>query len=80
MSENRVGDGDGDPSVVGIRCEGYPDDCQFAMQAGVFGDGPGFTQLLPTMSARETCPFCGGTVEEWNPEYEGTAPGRPLEW
>lgn len=65
--------------VVGIRCEEYPDECQFAMQAGVF-DGAAGVDLFPSIRSRETCPSCGGGVEDWEPEFESSVPGRPTEW
>ena len=80
MSENGGRKSNGVVSrVVGIRCEEYPDDCQFAMQAGVF-DATSGVDLFPSMSAHDTCPSCGGGVEDWDPEFEGLAPGRPAEW
>jgi len=69
-----------DPKVVGIRCESYPEDCHFAMQAGVFRSTPTTDAFLPSMEASETCPTCGGNLEEWDPKFAGTAPGRPFDW
>ncbi len=64
--------------VVGIQCTSYPDTCTFAMQAGVFDDATGAEQFLPSMRHFETCPTCGADVERWEPEYERSIPGRPL--
>lgn len=69
-----------DPDTVGIRCESYPNECQFAMQVGMFETTADGDQFLPTMQASDTCPTCGGGLEEWDPSFESSAPGRPIEW
>lgn len=65
--------------VVGICCEEYPDGCQFAMQAGVFDAGSG-VDLFPSMSSHDTCPNCGGGIEDWEPMFDSSVPGRPTDW
>jgi hypothetical protein len=65
--------------VAGIRCEEYPERCQFAMQVGLFDTASGI-DLLPTMNKRETCPTCGSGVEDWAPPFDAVVPGRPVEW
>ena len=64
--------------AVGIRCTSYPGTCTFAMQAGVFDAATGAEQFLPSIRHFETCPTCGGEIEQWDPAYESSVPGRPL--
>jgi hypothetical protein len=77
MSENR---GAVVARTAGVRCESYPDECQFAVQAGVFEDGDGAEAILPSLRPTGSCPSCGSDLEPWDPAFPSVAPGRPDEW
>lgn len=66
-------------SSAGVRCEEYPEGCQFAMQAGVFDTETNLEGLLPSVE-RDACPSCGGRLTQWDPQFASVAPGRPAEW
>lgn len=66
--------------TTGIRCESYPDECAFAMQAGVFADGTGADAILPSLRPAGQCPTCGCDLVAWDPAFPSAAPGRPTEW
>ncbi|WP_299267418.1 hypothetical protein [Halorientalis sp.] len=66
--------------TTGIRCESYPDECAFAMQAGVFDGGSGAEAVLRSLRPTGCCPTCGSDLESWEPQFPSVAPGRPGDW
>lgn len=66
--------------TTGVRCESYPDECAFAMQAGVFDEDTGAGAILRSLRPTGCCPTCGNQLESWEPAFPSVAPGRPGEW
>ena len=77
MSEKR---GSVVAKTTGVRCESYPDECTFAMQAGVFDEDDGAEVVLRSLRPTDCCPTCGSDLESWDPAFPSVTPGCPDEW